>query len=537
MSDTPTLFDLPSTPDQLGVVLPPADLRKIDFSGLDFTAARRAMIEYVQTYYPNDFNDFVASNGIIMLIEILASVTAKLSLRSDILANESTLPTAITEEAVLNHLALINQKIKRQTPAIVDVEITVDQTLFTDLYIPASTKFNITAPNNLSISYEIYRAPGDWTSNIVIPAGKRGIIAYGLEGEFVSPTVEISDGSSNQVYTITAPNILASPIFVTVKVGLFTEEWLVTVDPIERYGPTDKVVEVNFIEESVIFRFGDNVTGKIPPSGANLEFKYRAGGGKRGRVGIGILDQTKQLTPQPPANIATVVRFKNITPSIGGTDKETIAEAKRRAPRDYALQRSIVTADDYAQAATSFSHPVYGAVSKAVATIRTGLNANRVEIYVLAAGADGLLTKPNAGLKAGLSTYFSDLNVLTDHTVILDGKVKPIDINVNIIINRNADASVVKGKVEAAIAGFFDLSKWDMGQAFYTSNFIQSLESVDGVTYVDLLSPLDNIVPTGQNTIAGGAGIALEEIIVEGNRKTSYYYEKSPPPGGLRTSR
>jgi hypothetical protein len=96
---------------------------------------------------------------------------------------------------------------------------------------------------------------------------------------------------------------------------------------------------------------------------------------------------------------------------------------------------------------------------------------------------------------------------------------------------------VVKGKVEAAITGFFDLSKWDMGQAFYTSNFIQSLESVDGVTYVDLLSPLDNIVPTGQNTIAGGAGIALEEIIVEGNRKTSYYYEKSPPPGGLRTSR
>ena len=120
---------------------------------------------------------------------------------------------------------------------------------------------------------------------------------------------------------------------------------------------------------------------------------------------------------------------------------------------------------------------------------------------------------------------------------LLDGKVKPIDINVNIIINRNADASVVKGKVETAITAFFDLAKWDMGEAFYISNFIQSLESVDGVTYVDLLSPLDNIVPTGQNAVAGGSGIGLEEIIVEGNRKTSYYYEKSPPPGGLRTSR
>ena len=533
----PTLFDLPTTPDQLGVVLPPADLRKIDFSGLDFSAARRAMVEYIQTYYPQDFNDFMASNGVIMLIEILASVTAKLALRSDILANEATLPTAITEEAVLNHLALINQRIKRQTPAITDIALTVDQTLFSDLYIPPATKLTILGANNTTVTYEIYRAPGDWTSDIVIPAGKRGVVAYGLEGSLSSTYTEISDGSANQTFTITLKDVLVSPIFVTLKYGTYSEEYLVTEDPLERYGPTAKVVEVNFIEESVIFRFGDDVTGKIPASGAVISFRFRIGGGKRGRIGVGVIDQTLQFIPQPPANIATTVRFRNISPSVGGTDRETISEAKRRAPRDYALQRSIVTADDYAQAAISFAHPVYGAVSKAVATIRTGLNANRVEIYVLAAGADGLLTKSNAGLKAGLATYFSDLNVLTDHTVILDGIIKPIDIDVNIIINRNADASVVKGKIEAAITAFFDVAKWSMGEAFYVSNFIESLESVDGVTYIDLLSPLDNIVPTGLNATAGGTGVGLEEIIVEGNRKTSYYYEKSPPPGGLRTSR
>ena len=85
-----TLFDLPNSPEAFGVVLPPANLRRLDFSGLDYTTARRAIIEYIRTYYPDKFNDFVASNGIIMITEIVASVVAKLSLRGDILANEAT---------------------------------------------------------------------------------------------------------------------------------------------------------------------------------------------------------------------------------------------------------------------------------------------------------------------------------------------------------------------------------------------------------------------------------------------------------------
>jgi len=77
------------------------------------------------------------------------------------------------------------------------------------------------------------------------------------------------------------------------------------------------------------------------------------------------------------------------------------------------------------------------------------LNANRVEIYVLALGADDKPTLPNAGLKAGLKTYFEELNVLTDHVVVLDGVLKPVDIDMNVIVSKNSDASVVKEKVES----------------------------------------------------------------------------------------
>ena len=181
-----TLFDLPLVPDEFGVVLPPSNLRKIDYSGLDFDTSRRAIFEYIRTYFPNEFNDFVASNGIVMLVEIVASVVAKLSLRADLLANESTLPTATTEVAVQNHLALINQRIKRQTAAITDIEVSVDTPTVTDVECEPGERFTITGPDGDAVYYELYRAPNDWTSKIVIPAGKRAVIAFGIEGQFGS---------------------------------------------------------------------------------------------------------------------------------------------------------------------------------------------------------------------------------------------------------------------------------------------------------------------------------------------------------------
>ena len=522
MVDRETLFDLPSAPESFGVLLPSSKLRRLDFSGLDFDTARRAIIEYIQTYFPDDFNDFVASNGMMMLTEIVSAQVHKLALRGDLLANEAFIGTAKTEQAVVNHLALINQRIRGQTPAIVDVELSVDQPVYSDIEIDPGLIFTTKGVDQQNLNYEVYKAPNDWTSKIIIPANKRGIIAWGVEGRFASPVVVTSAGGANQKFTISEPDILEDPIFVNVTVGNDTEEWTVITEPIERYGPNDKVVEAIFHTDIVIFRFGDDTTGAAPVSGSQISFQFRTGGGIRGRIGVGQINSIRPITPLPPANASVSVRFRNITPSSGGTDRESIERAKKRAPREFAMQRSIVTSEDYATAAATFSHPVYGSVSKALATIRTGLNANRVEVYILAEGPDSVPVAPSSGLKVGLETYFSDLNVLTDHVVALDGGLHPVDIDLNVVVNRNADASVVKERVEAIIADYFNINNWDMGEPFYISNFIEAIEAVDGVAYIDLFDPSDNILLSDEDTVDS---ISFNEIVVEGERKTNYYYE------------
>ena len=77
------VFALPNSPEQISVPLAPAELRKLDFSALDFDSMRRACVEYIRTYFPSDFNDWYASNGVVMMLELTSYIGNILSERSD----------------------------------------------------------------------------------------------------------------------------------------------------------------------------------------------------------------------------------------------------------------------------------------------------------------------------------------------------------------------------------------------------------------------------------------------------------------------
>ncbi len=518
-----TLFDLPNSPDQFSVLLPPSELRKVDFSALEFSTARRAIIEYIKTYFPDDFNDFVTNNGVMMLVELMSYLTGVLSLRSDLLSNEGFLPTAVSEDAVVNHLALIGQRIRRATPAVIDVECSVSDPAGADIRIPARKSFVVSGEDGDPITYEIFRSPNDLNSDIVIPAGKRAVIAYGVEGR-TEETIVSSEGTSGFKITVNSgtDQILDAPISVNVSIGDSSEDWN-RIDIIETAGPNDKVFEVRFFDGRTEFVFGDNVAGSIPPNGATITLQYRVGGGVRGRIGTGIVDEARPVQPQPPFTAPVSVRFRNVAPSSGGTDKESLDNAKKRAPRDFATRDSAITSSDYSQIVANFSHPVFGSVSKAISTVKTGLNANRVELYVLAEGPDGPVA-PNEGLKRSITTRIDEVNVLTDHVVVLDGKIQPVDIKMTVVVNRNADASITQTRVDAAIEDFFNINNWDLGQPLFVSQLYDVITAIDGVKYVDIFEPVDNILASGQLD-GPDETIDINEIVALGNKEISLYYE------------
>lgn len=517
-----TFFNLPNSPEEFGVILPPANLRRINFSALDFSTLRKALVEYVKTYYNNDFNDFVNSNGAVMFMEMVAYVGAVVATHEDVLADEAFLPTAQTRDAVTQHLALINRQLKRQTPAVVDVSVTVGAPVPTSVKIPAGTRFNLAGPDGSALIYEIFRAPGDFTGSVEILPGKQGTIAYGIEGQFVDPLVSIASGGPNQTVEISATDVLDEPITVDIKTGVDTIRWL-RIDAIERALPNDEVYEVRFSEDGMSIIFGDDNHGKAPLSGQEITVRYRVGGGIRGRIGSNYINTALSISPEPPASAPVEVLFRNIEPSSGGENEESLDVARRVAPKEAATLKAATTGEDYAVLAKNFRSPIYGSVLKAVAGIKTSLNANVVELYVLAEGVDGPVL-PSIGLKTGLTSFFSDIQVLTDEVRVYDGSIRPVDVRLDVIIDRNADPNIVKDKVNTAIDDFFDFRKRDMGEPLYRSRFISTINDIDGVQWINLYEPVNNIhrvdeLPTD------GSGILFSELIVLGQKNVSFFFE------------
>lgn len=546
---------LPTSPEEIAINLTPADLRKLDFSALDFETLRQVAIEYIKTYFPDDFNDFTANNGVIMLVEIMAYIGHILSQRSDILVDASFLPTARTFEAVDRHLELINQRVRRATPATVDVEITIPNLLPVEVIIPAGLQFSATAGDGETLTYEAFRAPGDFSSPISIPPGKRGIIGFGIEGAFGTPIVATSPGGPDQSIDIDASNVLDEPIFIDVTTGEDIVRWR-RVSVLETTDPNDEVFEVRHFDERTSVFFGDDITGKAPIAGQVITVSYRIGGGIRGRIGSNIINETRPVSPQPPASAVVDVLFRNPTPSVGGRDEETLDQAKKRAPREFSTQGRAVTGEDYAILAANFSHPVFGSVLKAIGTIRTGIegdinqvvkdiraaeteeeaeeilqtnfvNRNIPELIVLAEGADGKPVIPSVGLKKALITFFSDINVLTDEVRVLDGGIKTVDIDMTVVMSRNADASTLKTQVINALDDFFNVENFDIGQGLFLSNLYDLVQSIPGVKFVDIFKPTDDISPIEELSPSESNRIGVNEIIVLGSQNIRFFFEKS----------
>jgi hypothetical protein len=522
---TNNYFNLPNTPEEFGVILPPSELRRIDFSALEFDTLRNAAIEYMKTYYPDQFNDFVANNGIIMVMELVAYMCSIVSMRSDVLVEESFLPTALTQDAVSGHLNLINKKFKRPTPAAVNVSCLLQAPAGNEISIAAGLQFVFSGPDDNPVYYEIFRAPNDWFSPIIIPPGKRGVVAWGIEGRFETPITVVSGGGPNQTVGIPNTEVLDEPIIITIGATADSAtEWR-RVQTLEQSEPQDQVFEVLFVEEGAIVQFGDDIAGQAPLAGQIITVNYRSGGGYRGRITSGVINETRSISPIS-ANLAPVqVTFQNLQPSEGGTDAETIEVAKIRGPREYATQSRAVSGEDYANLAKSYSHAVYGTVFKAVTAVKTSRNANIAELYLLALGADDTPVLPSTGLKDGVYQFFDEINPITDRVDVLDGAIKAVGVEMDVVISKSADAGTVKEKVQSAIDDFFDPNNWDMGEPLYVSQLYSAIHRIDGVSYTKIYSPEDDILQTKKIADPSAKGVGFNEMITLGSRKVSFFME------------
>ncbi len=88
-------------------------LENVDFRAYDFNNLVQALLEYLRSNYPEQFNDWVASSEFVTKIEILAWLSQNIAFRVDLNTRENFLATAERRDSLIRLAQNIGYKINR----------------------------------------------------------------------------------------------------------------------------------------------------------------------------------------------------------------------------------------------------------------------------------------------------------------------------------------------------------------------------------------------------------------------------------------
>jgi len=90
---------------------------QVNFQAYDFDSVRNALVDYVRTNYPENFNDYIESSEFIAIIEMLAYLSQSLAFRMDLNSRENFLETAERRDSVFKLARMLGYNPKRNVPA------------------------------------------------------------------------------------------------------------------------------------------------------------------------------------------------------------------------------------------------------------------------------------------------------------------------------------------------------------------------------------------------------------------------------------
>ena len=277
----------------------------------------------------------------------------------------------------------------------------------------------------------------------------------------------------------------------------------------------DRVYTLN--RNTGIVTFGDGEHGRIPAafSSANIMAQsYRAGGGSQGNVGAGTITQIQTYVE----SVNTVVNFDA---ALGGTDEETVADAKLRASLALKSNDRAVTGEDFEYLATqapganvkrAFAMPLHHP------DFPDGQIPGVVTVVVVPNSLAPNPT-PNQTTLQAVCAYLDQHRLLTSEVYVAGPVYRKVKVAVQLVVDPGSDLATVKNNVQAALNTFFnpltggnDSTGWPFGGVIYYSDVYRRIFSIDGVQRIQdnqLLIYLDDQIQVFCRDVAINSGELL----------------------------
>jgi len=490
------------------------DIKKpdyINFAATDFLSLRQALIQYVKSVYPLDYQYFIESDLGVMFIELVAYMGAVMSMKADMLANENFLATAKQRDSVRKLLELIGVNLKGPTSAAADAQITFETPLasYSSIDIaPDQRVLQGTSPEDGGIvNYTLYKV----VNGIVDTANSIGNITLFaeesdntgttssifsnlvvLEGALITESGEFLAAEDQKTITLSQYPVVERSVQVFVNSsnsnvnGAYTQ-----VDNLFfASGTQDRIFEIVYDDNyQARVVFGDGLVGISPDDAADYFITYRVGGGSRGNIGANSL--TKQITATDNNTNTLTGTAINYDLATGGANAETVEKAKKYAPLTFRRQDRLVTLEDYLVFANNFTAS-FGTVGKATAVTRKAYSsANIIDIYTLEKASDVQLQRASTNFKTELLAAMNKKKMATDELVIVDGLIRTLDLVVTINIDSSDKQieSQIISQVRDKILTYMNVDNREFGESLSLSELNRTIFEIPQVRF----STIDNL--------------------------------------------
>jgi hypothetical protein len=241
-----------------------------------------------------------------------------------------------------------------------------------------------------------------------------------------------------------------------------------------------------------------SILGEIPKVNTTLFIKYRVGGGKDSNIGVNVInsvDNSDFILNGPNININNQVnrslRVTNVTPAIGGANQPSVEEIRNMISYNFSAQKRAVTLNDYKSLIENMPSR-YGAPAK----VNVYEVDNKISIKLLSYDENGNLTNNVSNyLIDNVLNYIEEYKMVNDYIEITNGEVIDLGLEIDIIIDKNANSNDVVKQIISESNLYFDINKRVMGQPFLVSDYNHVINQIAGVA---------NIVETRVYNLIGG---------------------------------
>ena len=433
---------------------------QMEYTSKDYTTIRDDLMALIPNFAPQwtsrDSSDF----GIVLL-ELFAYLGDLLNYQIDRAANESFIDTATQRETVIKLANLLGY----YPTASVAAKGTVTFTNSTASPVTVAAGTTISTPGTgagSSVSYTLDNAVTVSAISAGVAGTASGNVTQGIK--VTNEAVGTSDGTSNQTFRLA-------------NTGTFIDDGLSVAVGGSSYTRVTNILTSVATDTSYVaytdgdgytyVKFGDNVSGKIPPKDSAIVVTYRY-----------------TTTPPSTGNISastisvisgnTGLNVSNASAFSGGSDAESTESIRNNAPKALRALTRAVSLEDYESLAVTYSN-----ISKANA-IATSFGS----ISLFLAGPNGSAVSA-ANLRA-IEAWFAPKT--PPGTTVVASSFTPtypyLNVSVNVLPQYN-NASV-QASVQDALATLFNFDGVTFADLISEGDIFAACKAVDGVNYITI---------------------------------------------------